>query len=586
MLTCVSLRVGHYQKALNEDAINGQAFKHQWPKHWTESPLARGGTFHTLTPERRLDLLKTLTLWSLGHSDAVKAIINSSYNGKRTNDDLNQPLSVQPWGVDSDKRRYFLVEGDDNCSFRVYRESNPAALYNRQWISVAGSIDEVKALAEKLATADGGPNARKLSSSITKNIVNFEEKEEKRKRREYRRQQKERFRRPEPGFSMYEGRTRGKRVKYTYSDDEDFYTDSTNRRSTRNTRNHSPVEAGPVVTASGRQSRPPTRLNVETSSNGDASAAASIQGDNIDTEMSEAPEFGPTGRPRRSAATNGMNGWAKSRKRRHDYVSDDDDDEDESEPDLGDDEDDHIPDEDEAEDEEEFENDAMDEDDRAIAADSPKSSDGGVVKLPIKVKIDKHGKVKRLLNGDTPSATTPSNMGSSASAADESSEESPSDIPNYEPERTEDVVNVMPLKQSEQKPASDQSAAAITTNGDSQSLPPASATNGSSVEIAADGSASQNIDKASTTAEVPVKPIDTPLPSAPAATAVPDTTQPSTSTVAPSTTAESKPESRLETAPPPSTPMGGLPASLAFRGSPEKNQATPPAAVTASGGHD
>lgn len=125
----------------------------------------------------QLLLLKTLALWALGYSDAVKALINSSYNQKRTSDDLNQPLSVQPWGHDSEKRRYYLVEGDDNCSFRIYREGNPAALYNRQWISVAGSIDEAKALAEKLGK-DNGQNARKLSRSILNNIANFEEKEE------------------------------------------------------------------------------------------------------------------------------------------------------------------------------------------------------------------------------------------------------------------------------------------------------------------------------------------------------------------------------------------------------------------------
>lgn len=478
-----SHRIGHYSKALNEDALNGKDFKPQWPQHWNNtSPLAGGATFNSLTPDRRLDLLKNLTLWSLGHSDAVKAIINANYNGKRMADDLNQPLSVQPWGVDSDKRRYYLVEGDDNCSFRVYRESNPAALYNRQWISVAGSIDEVKVLADRLATVDGGPNARKLSNNITKNIVNFEEKEEKRKRREYRRQQKERFRRPEPGFSLYEGRTRGKRVKYTYSDEEDFYTDSTNRRSTRNTRNHSPVESGPVVTASGRQSRPPTRLNAETLSNGDASAAPSVQGDLEDTEMGEAFEIGQNGRPRRSAAANhGTNGWAHPRKRHHDYMSDDDDeDEDEDEPDFGDDEgDDHVP-QDESEDEEEFENDAMDEDDQDVTGTSPRSNDSRMVKLAIKVKIDKNGKVKRMTNdGDTP-ATTPSNLASSPAAADETSEERiPSDVPNHEPQETRPVTSAAPLDlsapdQKQDGPKPEQKPMTVATNGVAANGPTAS----------------------------------------------------------------------------------------------------------------
>lgn len=68
---------------------------------------------------------------------------------------------------------------------------------------------------------------------------------------------KQQFKRPEPGFSMYEGRTRGKRMKYTYSDEEDdIYSDTTSRRSTRNTGTHTPAEpAAPTVTQSGRQVR-------------------------------------------------------------------------------------------------------------------------------------------------------------------------------------------------------------------------------------------------------------------------------------------------------------------------------------------
>lgn len=542
-------------------------------------------------------------MWALGHSDAIKAIINTGYNGKRTNDDLNQPLSVQPWGFDSDKRRYFLVEGDDSCSFRVYRESNPAALYNRQWISVAGSIDEVKILADKLATADGGPNARKLSSNITKNIANFEEKEEKRRRREYRRQQKERFRRPEPGFSVYEGRTRGKRVKYTYSEDEDFYTDSTNRRSTRNTRNHSPIETGPTVTASGRQSRPPIRLNADTLSNGDASAAPSVDGAiaDVDTEMSEAPEIGPSGRPRRSAAIHhSTNGWAHSWKRRHDYVSDEDEDEGEdvSEPDLGDDEEeDHVP-QDDTDDEEEFENDVMDVDDQEIAADSPGSNDSRVVKLPIKVKFDKNGKVKRLLNnGDTPSASTPSNIASSPSAADESSEDSPSDVPNYEPERTEDVVNVVPLKQSE--PAPTQPSAVVSTNGYSNPKPPTSvAESPSVVDNTADPTqaspakphASSENTRNATHSTLPPSSGILPKSSDETAAVTPfsDSVEVSVPSAAP-TAASSAMDSNLQPSSnvkhTPSTPLGGIPASLAFRGSPEKSQPTPPP-VVASGSRD
>jgi len=67
------------------------------------------------------------------------------------------------------------------------------------------------------------------------------------------------FARPEPGFSLYEGRTRGKKLKYTYSDDEDIFSDGlpAPRRSGRNTSGLStPAEpVGPRFTASGRQIR-------------------------------------------------------------------------------------------------------------------------------------------------------------------------------------------------------------------------------------------------------------------------------------------------------------------------------------------
>lgn len=280
----------------------------------------------------------------------MKGIINKSYKS-RHEDDLNQPLSVQPWGSDSDKRRYYLIEGLDDTAFRVYRESNPQG-FNRTWWSVAGSIEELNTLVDKLQTIDGGPKARKLAQKILAAIPRFEATEEKRRRREYRQMQKERFKRPEPGFSMYEGRTRGKRIKYTYSDDEDFLTDSSNRRSARNTGTSTPAEpAGPVTTASGRQIKAPSRMTVDSSNN---IVTTSPDGDN-ETVRSKESSVGPTGRPKRSAAVNhGTNGWSSTKTKGQSYNSmDDDEDEDESSPDLGDDEEDHVPDETEEEEEEE-----------------------------------------------------------------------------------------------------------------------------------------------------------------------------------------------------------------------------------------
>ncbi|KAK5663958.1 hypothetical protein OQA88_170 [Cercophora sp. LCS_1] len=385
------VKPGHYNRAL-EEAI--QTHKGQWAKDWeSQSPLAGGATFGSMTPVQRLTLLRTLIHWTLSSSDAVKSMINTQYKN-RVDEDLNIPLSVQPWGSDGDKRRYFLVEGNDDTAFRVYRESNPAGI-QRTWWNVAGTIDELRALSNKLETQDGGPKARALSKRIIASIPRFEATEEKRRRREYRQMRKEQFKRPEPGLSLYEGRTRGKRMKYTYSDDEDFYSDSTNRRSSRNTRNHTPAEpSGPVTTASGRQVRAPTRLNADTGSNGGPSASTSVQGDDAQEES-----FGPTGRPRRSAAVNhGMNGWATKKRKPQTYDSDDEDDG--SEPDFGDDEeDDHVPDE-EDEDEDEFDEDVVMEDE--IDELDGQTDERLMVTFPIRVTIGEDGQARKITGAPPP----------------------------------------------------------------------------------------------------------------------------------------------------------------------------------------
>jgi hypothetical protein len=128
-------------------------------------------------PFLQLTLLRTIILWSLSSSEAVRAVITQSYKQNRQEDDRNQPLSVQPWGSDAHKRRYFLIEGLDDTHFRVYRESNPAGM-ERTWWSVAGDIDELNTLAQKLEMKDGGPKAKKLSSQITAAMERFEAGEE------------------------------------------------------------------------------------------------------------------------------------------------------------------------------------------------------------------------------------------------------------------------------------------------------------------------------------------------------------------------------------------------------------------------
>jgi hypothetical protein len=104
-------------------------------------------------------------------------MITASYKQNRHEDDLNQPLSVQLWGSDADRRRYFLIEGLDDTHFRIYRESNHTGL-KRTWWSVAGEIDELKLLAEKLDNEDGGQKARVLSGKMLAAIPRFEATEE------------------------------------------------------------------------------------------------------------------------------------------------------------------------------------------------------------------------------------------------------------------------------------------------------------------------------------------------------------------------------------------------------------------------
>ncbi|KAL8794855.1 MAG: hypothetical protein Q9195_002567 [Heterodermia aff. obscurata] len=244
---------GHFQRAL-EEAV--QTHVAQWPSLWKGSnPLHGGGNFNNMTPEQRLTLLKTLIIWSLGSSEAVQAILKESYKQQRHEDDLNQPLSIQPWGRDGDKRRFWLIEGQDDTHFRLYRESNPVLKHNT-WRSVAGSIDELKDVAARLGE-EGSQASKRLHDRILNAIPRFEASEDKRKRRDYRLARKAQFTRPELGFSIYEGRTRGKRMKYTFSDEEEGGSDApSTRRSHRYSGASTPAEAaGPVFTASGRQVR-------------------------------------------------------------------------------------------------------------------------------------------------------------------------------------------------------------------------------------------------------------------------------------------------------------------------------------------
>jgi hypothetical protein len=122
---------------------------------------------------KQLTLLKSLILWSLSSSEAVQTLLRDSYKQTRQEDDKNQPLSIQPWGRDGYKRRYWLIEGQDDTHFRLYRENSGVTAKTNQWFSVAGSIEEANAVANKL-DEEGTPHARSLRDRIRAAIPRFE----------------------------------------------------------------------------------------------------------------------------------------------------------------------------------------------------------------------------------------------------------------------------------------------------------------------------------------------------------------------------------------------------------------------------
>jgi hypothetical protein len=223
-------------------------------------------------------------------------MIKESYKQTRRDDDKNQPRSVQPWFSDSYRRRYWLVEGQEESYFRVFRENDGKTAKSNTWFSVAGTIEEVNALADKF-TEEGTLNARMNADKLRSAIPRFEQGEEKRKRREYRQARKAAFARPEPGFSLYEGRTRGKRMKYTYSDGEEE-SDSLSRRSTRNA---TPADV-PTVTASGRQVKPRIAGDYGEALTSDRRRELESLGDTGAEDSDDMPTTAPSGRPMRAAA--------------------------------------------------------------------------------------------------------------------------------------------------------------------------------------------------------------------------------------------------------------------------------------------
>jgi hypothetical protein len=100
---------GHSSRAIEEAMSNhGSAY---WGPHNHSGPFQGGYTFVTLDWEGRLEFLLALVHWSLISSEAVRKILSKGYSGNRLEDDRNCELAVPAIGMDSERRRYYLVEG-------------------------------------------------------------------------------------------------------------------------------------------------------------------------------------------------------------------------------------------------------------------------------------------------------------------------------------------------------------------------------------------------------------------------------------------------------------------------------------------
>ncbi|KAI6880012.1 hypothetical protein KC334_g16895 [Hortaea werneckii] len=403
---------GHHGRAL-EECIS--TMKPQWPLSWHGiNPLHGPRDFTTMPPSERLNLLRTLVHWALTSSEAIQAIIKDRYKQQRHQDDENQPLSVQPWGIDGDKRRYFLIQGaDDTTGFRIYRESGRYLTKGTaSWINEGGDIEELKQLAAKLNDVDGSQAARRLAARMLNAVPTFEASEEKRRRKEYRQLKRAQFERPEPGFSLYEGRTRGKRLRYTYDDDDDMVfgggidSDATStRRSARNrdsSARTTPFEAtGPTFTASGRQINKP-----KTGEYGEPLLKSALE--NATDELAPELEDGATGtdfdsepvhngRATRAAGRSGHVNGVNGRKRKRVIDDDEDDEEGEmSDEEGGDGEDDWDSDRNAEEEDDTEMPDADDED----SEDHDEESQSLVVKLKVSPQRGTNGESKEEVNGD------------------------------------------------------------------------------------------------------------------------------------------------------------------------------------------
>ncbi|KAK9456324.1 hypothetical protein V1511DRAFT_457684 [Dipodascopsis uninucleata] len=276
-----AIEPGLYGRALEE--ANSQYGASYWGVlKGSSGPLAGGKSFKRLGWEDRLQILVAVVYWALASSEAVRKVLLSNYSIQRCNGDKNCALAVLPLGMDGERKRYYLIEGLNDTRFRLYCETNPRKKIVN-WTAVASSVEELKQLEQNLRETDNSRNAKILCERLSKQLARLEQGVIKRRRRDVQSQRKMEAEESvalahKRDGGIYHGRTRGKKVNYGPSEEEDLiFRDLDEHQGT--SASNSPAPKTVYKTASGRTSRRPV-----------STVFSSIDPDEINEYMIEATD--------------------------------------------------------------------------------------------------------------------------------------------------------------------------------------------------------------------------------------------------------------------------------------------------------
>ncbi|KAG4305940.1 hypothetical protein PORY_000850 [Pneumocystis oryctolagi] len=241
----------HFSRALNESV--DAHIKHLDPSWHGYNPLYRDKGFYSLDASNKLKLLCCLVDWCLMSSEAVRSFIDENYKDRTSNDTKNA-LSVHPLGRDGKNRKLWLIEGNDT-PFRVYRESKSLS-GSVKWKSIAGTVEELRQYALSLSN-DPSLNAIALVSKILNQVCPRVEKAQIRRDKLDANRARLAALNIEP--TLLGMRTRGKRIKYTFSDDDNDSDDRTHISMIKHKDQYYSSNKPVQYTASGRMIKRPRR---------------------------------------------------------------------------------------------------------------------------------------------------------------------------------------------------------------------------------------------------------------------------------------------------------------------------------------